>query len=145
MLNRRVIAAGVSLIGGSVSLILASAHTKKELIELRRDRISEVTGWKERNMNKINSGIETFRATPDAVLIDVREKQDYDEGHISGAVHADLRTIQFLHYGLDTPLFLYCYRGSRSHMAAGILREAGFTNVTDIGGIDWYTGELVTE
>ena len=27
-------------------------------------------------------------------------------------------------------------------MAAGILRDAGFQNVKDIGGIDWYSGEL---
>ena len=142
MRYRRVIAAGVSLISGAVSLILAAAHTKRDMIDLRRERSSEVTGWKQKNMDKINQGINACRSTPGAILLDVREKADYDEGHIPGAVHADLQTIQYLHYGLDTPLFLYCYRGTRSRMAAGILRDAGFQQVTDIGGIDWYTGDL---
>ena len=142
MRYRRVIAAGVSLISGAVSLILAAAHTKRDMIDLRRDRSSEVTGWKQKNMDKINQGLNACRSTPGAILLDVREKADYVEGHIPGAVHADLQTIQYLHYGLDTPLFLYCYRGTRSRMAAGILRDAGFQQVTDIGGIDWYTGDL---
>ena len=142
MRYRRVIAAGVSLISGAVSLILAAAHTKRDMIDLRRERSSEVTGWKQKNMDKINQGLNACRSTPGAILLDVREKADYGEGHIPGAVHADLQTIQYLHYGLDTPLFLYCYRGTRSRMAAGILRDAGFQQVTDIGGIDWYTGDL---
>ena len=142
MRYRRVIAAGVSLISGAVSLILAAAHTKRDMIDLRRERSSEVTGWKQKNMDKINQGLNACRSTPGAILLDVREKADYGEGHIPGAVHADLQTIQYLHYGLDTPLFLYCYRGTRSRMAAGILRDAGFQQVTDIGGIDWYTGNL---
>ena len=94
------------------------------------------------NRTNINDAVDEWRNMADAVLIDVREKEDYDKGHIPGAVYADLRTIRFLHYGLETPIFLYCYRGNRSAMAAGILREAGFQNVKDIGGIDWYTGEL---
>ena len=93
-------------------------------------------------MNKILAGLEEYRNTPNAVLIDVREREDYEEGHIPGAVHADLQTIQFLHYAPDTPLFLYCYRGNRSALAAGILKDAGFANVKDIGGIDWYDGAL---
>ena len=40
---RRAIAAGISLIGGAVSLILAAAHTKKEMIDIRRDRMNETT------------------------------------------------------------------------------------------------------
>jgi type III restriction enzyme len=94
------------------------------------------------NLYDYSGGLEEYRNTPGAVLLDVREKDDYDEGHIPGAVQAELMTIQFLHYGLETPLFLYCYRGNRSAMAAGILRDAGFQNVKDIGGIDWYSGEL---
>ena len=142
MSTRRIIAAGITLVGGAVSLILSAAHTKKDLIEIRREKLEEATGRKEKKMEQINEGLKRFHETPGAVLIDVREMADYEEGHIPGAVHADLQTIQFLKYGLDTPIFLYCYRGNRSRMAAGILREAGFENVRDIGGIDWYTGEL---
>lgn len=145
LLNRRLVSAAVALVGSAVGLVLSAAHTKKDLIDLRQERWETWKKQKERRMNKINLGLEEYRNTPGAVLLDIREKSDYDEGHIPGAVHADLQTIQFLHYGLETPIFLYCYRGNCSAMAAGILREAGFTHVQDIGGIDWYTGELEAE
>ncbi len=142
MLQRRVISAAIALVGSAVGLVLSAAHTKKDLIDIRHERFEALKAQKEKRMNKINAGLEEYRNTSGAVLLDVREKDDYDEGHIPGAIHANLQTIQFLHYGLETPIFLYCYRGNRSAMAAGILREAGFEHVKDIGGIDWYTGEL---
>ena len=142
VISRRLISAAIALVGSTVGLVLSAAHTKKDLIDIRHERLEELTRAKEKHMNKLNAGLEEYRNTTGAVLIDVREKEDYDKGHIPGAAYADLRTIRFLHYGLETPLFLYCYRGNRSAMAAGILREAGFQNVKDIGGIDWYSGEL---
>ena len=142
IISRRLISAAIALVGSTVGLVLSAAHTKKDLIDIRHERLEELTRAKEKHMNKLNAGLEEYRNTTGAVLIDVREKEDFDKGHIPGAVYADLRTIRFLHYGLETPLFLYCYRGNRSAMAAGILREAGFQNVKDIGGIDWYSGEL---
>ena len=129
VISRRLISAAIALVGSTVGLVLSAAHTKKDLIDIRHERLEELTRAKEKHMNKLNAGLEEYRNTTGAVLIDV-------------AVYADLRTIRFLHYGLETPLFLYCYRGNRSAMAAGILREAGFQNVKDIGGIDWYTGDL---
>lgn len=142
MIYRRVIAAGLALVGSAVSLVLSAAHTKKDLIDVRREQLDALTKMKKRRMSRLAHGLEEYRNTPGAVLLDVREKEDYDEGHIPGSVHADLRTVQFRHESLDTPIFLYCYRGTRSAMAAGILREHGFMNVKDIGGIDWYTGDL---
>ena len=144
MIYRRFIAAGLALVGSAVSLILSAAHTKKDLIDIRREQLDIMTRQKEKKMNNIEQGLAEYRNTPGAVLMDVREKDDYDEGHIPGSVFADLRTIQFRHESLDTPIFIYCYRGNRSAMAAGILREQGYQNVKDIGGIDWYSGELET-
>lgn len=142
MIYRRTIAAGLALVGSAVSLVLTAAHTKKELIDARQEQLDALTGMREKKRNRLRQGLEEYRNTPGAVLLDVREKEDYDEGHIPGSVHADLRTVRFRHESLDTPIFLYCYRGNRSAMAAAILREHGFVNVKDIGGIDWYTGEL---
>ena len=144
MIYRRAIAAGLALVGSAVGLVLSAAHTRKELIDLRREQLDTLTGGREKKMNKITQGVEEYRNAPGAVLLDVREKEDYDEGHIPGSIHADLRTIQFRHEAPDTPIFVYCYRGTRSAMAAEILREQGFERVKDIGGIDWYSGALET-
>jgi rhodanese-related sulfurtransferase len=42
----------------------------------------------------------------------------------------------------DTPIFLYCLRGSRSRRAMGILKKRGYSNVKSIGGISGYKGKI---
>ena len=141
-MNRRLISAAVALIGSAVGLILSAAHTKEDMINLRQKNAEERKHRREEKMQKIYAGLIAYRDTPGAVLLDVREEEDYAAGHIPGAVHAELRTITSIEYPKEQPLFLYCYRGNRSAMAAAMLREAGFTQVQDIGGIDWYNGAL---
>ena len=139
------VGSAVGLVSSAVGMVLSAAHTKKDMINLRHQRWNEFTGQKEKKMSKFEDGLKEYRNTPDALLLDVRERDDYREGHIPGAVHAELRRIQNLEESPETPIFIYCYRGTRSAMAAAILKEAGFEHVKDIGGIDWYSGELTTD
>ena len=90
----------------------------------------------------INHGLEVFRQTPNAVLIDVREPDEYAAGHIPGSINLPLSRIEQIAFEKDRPLFLYCLRGSRSLRAAGILRKRGYTNVKSIGGINRYHGKM---
>ena len=92
--------------------------------------------------NKINKGVKEYRATPGAVLIDVREPGEFAAGHIPGAVNMTLSGSHNLSCGKDTPLYLYCLRGSRSLKASVFLKGQGYTNVKSIGGITGYKGEL---
>jgi rhodanese-related sulfurtransferase len=92
--------------------------------------------------NKINKGIKTYKATPGAVLIDVREPGEFASGHIPGAINMPLSGSHNLSFQKDTPLFLYCLRGSRSMKAAMILKDQGYTDVHSIGGISGYKGEI---
>ena len=78
---------------------------------------------------------------PGAILVDVREADEFATGHITGAVNAPLSTISNTTLPKDAPLFLYCLRGSRSKRAAGILKKMGYT-VKSIGGISGYKGDL---
>ena len=145
MINRRIISAAVALIGSAVGLVLSAAHTKEDLIEIRRQRWNAIRKYAENRKNRIGEGLEEYRSTPGAVLLDVREKEDYDQGHIPGAAHAELRALKNLPFDPETPIFIYCYRGYRSAMAAETLKEAGFEKVKEIGGMEWYKGELETE
>ena len=73
-----------------------------------------------------------------AYVIDVRSKGEYASGHYAGAVNVPVDTLagQMKNLGaLDRPLVVYCASGGRSAQAAGILRAAGFTDVTDAGGL----------
>lgn len=73
-----------------------------------------------------------------AHVIDVRTKGEYAGGHYPGAVNIPVDTLagQVKKLGaLDRCLVVYCASGGRSAQAAGILRSAGFTDVTDAGGM----------
>ena len=89
----------------------------------------------------INRGLEECRATSGAILVDVREADEFASGHIPGAVNEPLSTVNKTALPKDAPLFLYCLRGTRSKRAAGILKRMGYT-AKSIGGISGYKGDL---
>lgn len=92
----------------------------------------------------IDQGVQEFRETSGAVLLDVRTPQEYQEGHIPGSVNAPLQTLggeNTLPADLNTPLFVYCHSGARSGQAVRLLARMGYANVKNIGGIAAYTGK----
>ena len=88
--------------------------------------------------------LEQYRAQPGALLLDVRDEDEYALGHVPGARNAPLRALRDTAEELDpdTPLYVYCQSGVRSFKAATVLRGVGFTAVHDLGGINAYRGEL---
>ena len=93
----------------------------------------------------INQGIKDYQAVSGAVLLDVRTPQEYREGHIPGSRNVPLQTIDKVAAVVDNKdkaLFVYCYSGARSSQAAGMLQRMGYSNVTNIGGIAAYGGEV---
>lgn len=73
-----------------------------------------------------------------AVLIDVREKPEWARGHIPGARHLPLGQLQARLGELDDlrgkPVVVQCQSGTRSAMAARVLKGAGFEHVYNLGG-----------
>ena len=65
----------------------------------------------------IYRGLEEYRTTYGAILVDVREADEFASGHILGAENAPLSTINQTKLPKDAPLFLYCLRGTRSRRA----------------------------
>lgn len=99
-------------------------------------------------MKDINAFLQEYSATPGALLIDLRDEEDYLSGHIPGAKRISLMTIREdmeAMAGPDTPIFLYCYSGMRSFQAEAVLSAEGYTHVCSMGGVDQYTGELTEE
>ncbi|MBR1707834.1 MAG: rhodanese-like domain-containing protein [Clostridia bacterium] len=89
----------------------------------------------------INKGLQEVQRTKAAVLVDVREADEFCSGHIPGAVNIPLSRITSISFEKTTPLFLYCLRGTRSRRAMGILKKMGYT-AKSIGGITGYKGQL---
>ena len=95
--------------------------------------------------SNINQGIEEYKRTDDAVLLDVRTPQEYQEGHIPESKNVPLQqldNIASVAKNKDIPLFVYCYSGSRSRQATGILQRMGYSKVNNIGGIAAYSGKV---
>ncbi|MCR5090786.1 MAG: peptide-methionine (S)-S-oxide reductase MsrA, partial [Oscillospiraceae bacterium] len=83
------------------------------------------------------------------VIVDVRRQDEYDSGHIPGAICIPNETI-----GTEPPeelpdpeqiILVYCRSGNRSSQAAQKLFDMGYTAVYEFGGITSWTGEVVTE
>jgi len=76
------------------------------------------------------------------ILVDVRTKSEYDEGHIEGALLLPLDTIsedaQDKIPNKNKIYIIYCRSGNRSNTASNLLTSMGYAFVYDMGGIiDW--------
>lgn len=90
----------------------------------------------------INDGVEQFNEIAGAALLDVRTPQEYRQGHISKSVNLPLDRISTVKYPKTKPLFVYCQSGARSSQACSWLKQQGYEQVTNIGGIMGYRGSL---
>ena len=75
-----------------------------------------------------------------AVLLDVRQADEFNAGHIKGAVLVPHDTISEKIGAVvpdkDTPVYVYCRSGRRSAIAVEAMKQLGYTNLTDLGGMD---------
>ena len=76
------------------------------------------------------------------IILDVREQDEYDEGHIPGAIVISHKEIaekaEDVLTDKDQLILVYCRSGRRSKIAAEALVELGYTNIKEFGGIiDW--------
>jgi len=105
-------------------------HTKEflEIAEDARSRVKEISV--EETLKKVKNG---------ANLIDVREDNEWNDGHAEGAIHLGRGIIERDIVGKfpdkNADLILYCGGGYRSALAADNLQKMGYTNVLSmIGG-----------
>ncbi len=104
--------------------------TYRELLARTKDEISEIDAA-------------AARALDGAVWVDVREQDEWQEGHLPGAIHVPRGNLESR---IETaapdkgqPVILYCASASRSAFAAKTLAELGYTNVHSLAGgfTDW--------
>ena len=83
------------------------------------------------------------------IILDVRTPEEYRERHIPNAINIPNETIgsediQELP-DKDQLILVYCRSGNRSKQASGKLAELGYTNIVEIGGINDWTGDTISE
>ena len=76
------------------------------------------------------------------VILDVRTQEEYDQGHIPGAIvisHEEIaEKAEDVLTDKEQLILVYCRSGRRSKLAAEALVELGYTNIREFGGIiDW--------
>ena len=85
----------------------------------------------------------------EVIILDVREQDEYDSGHIPGAVLLPVGTIDETTAAevipeKDSTVLVYCRSGNRSKTASASLADLGYTNIYDFGGINTWPYETET-
>ncbi|MCK6087443.1 rhodanese-like domain-containing protein [Staphylococcus warneri] len=94
---------------------------------------------KELDQNDFHKGLRK------AQVVDVREKVDYDYGHINGARNIPITMFKQRFQGLrkDQPIYLCDANGIASYRAARMLRKNGYTDLYMLkGGYKKWTGKI---
>jgi len=82
---------------------------------------------------------EIYESDDGAILLDVRNQDEFDEFHIAGSVLIPVDELELRLSDLpdkNAIIIVFCKGGRRSDIAAGILIENGYINVLDMGAID---------
>ncbi len=114
-----------------------------------------VTGCKDKNViEKTDAGYThismdvamEYMKEKDTVIVDVRTEEEYEKGHIKGAINIPLHAIDGTVVGklkdYHEKILVYCESGNRSVQASAKLAALGYKQVYEIGGIQDYSGEL---
>jgi len=109
------------------------AMTAEEMLEQARATVHE-------------KSVAEIKAQPDSVLFDVRESDEWEEGHIEGAVHLPRGFLEFFADPRSPnskpevtahraeQVVVYCGSGRRSLLAAKTLQELGYSDVVSLKG-----------
>ena len=79
--------------------------------------------------------------TQDVIILDVREQDEYDSGHILPVGTIDEETAAEVIPEKDSTVLVYCRSGNRSKTASSALAELGYTNIYEFGGINTWPYE----
>ena len=87
-------------------------------------------------MPNLSPTVANAHVNPGALLLDMRELDEWQSGHVSGAVHLPLgdlatRIAELAH---DREIVVMCLGGRRSQVASGMLARAGFGLVSNLDG-----------
>lgn len=133
-LKRNRIFKGLSFLLVLVALTACSEHAKED-----------TTGYLQISTEAAKSLMESEE---NYIILDVRTKEEYEEKHIPGAVLVPNETIGEDEIpqlpDKDQMILVYCRSGNRSKQAAEKLVALGYTNVVEFGGINDWTGEVVS-
>ena len=91
--------------------------------------------------------VQIMKENSNYVILDVRTMQEYNEGHIPNAICIPNETIgeDIINKlpNKEQLILIYCRSGNRSKQAAQKLKNLGYTNLIEFGGIIDWAGDIV--
>jgi rhodanese-related sulfurtransferase len=100
-----------------------------KIVNEAKSRVKEVT---------VDQARERLKLNPQAVLVDVREDLEWENGHAEEAIHLGKgileRDIEKAIPDPNAELIMYCGGGFRSALTADIAQKMGYTNVSSLAG-----------
>lgn len=94
----------------------------------------------------MSDGIKRMESDEEYILLDVRRADEFEAGHIPGAVNLPNEEIGTEEIpslpDKEQTIYIYCRSGNRSKQAADKPQALGYTTLIEFGGIIDYTGEL---
>lgn len=86
------------------------------------------------------AGANTIEVGEDTIIIDVRTSEEYAAGHIDGAKLLDFNggdlAAAIPSLDPDAEYLIYCRSGNRSDQAVALMKQAGFTDLTNLGSLE---------
>lgn len=101
-------------------------------------------------INQLDTLAATRLFNDDALMLDVREDNEWAVGHLPNAKHIRLgelsKRLPELEKFKDKPIVVYCRSGHRSGRACALLKKAGFANASNLAGgiMAWEQANLPT-
>lgn len=133
---------------GVAVLLLGGCRSTSQLPPTNSADTTSIKQAKEIDWRKAGVDAQTYQLTFEQVrkdveagakFYDVRSKEEYDEGRFEMTDNLpidDLEAGKLPDLPKDTTIYVHCLKGIRSAQATKILREAGFSQVYDLGGVE---------
>ena len=112
-------------------------QTPQQLVEQAKQTIQQIS---------VNDAAQQLTANNDITVIDVREAEEFSQGHLQGATNIPRGVLEFQigdHFAdIKTPIVVYCKTGGRAALSAQALQTLGYQNVSSIeGGFEAWTAQ----
>src|SRR5687768_12576670 len=114
-------------------------------------RFEQITADAKKRIREVSPADASKQQADGAILIDVRESEDFAKEHARDAIHVSRGVLEMRIEGIApdpaTPILCYCGGGSRSALAADNLQKMGYSNVASVAGgfKAWKEAGLPTE
>lgn len=147
---RHVATLGTGVCFGEEALILGGARnatvrmiTPGELLTLDGESYTELVA--KPSVSRISIDEAKQKIARGAHLVDVRYQDEWDEGHLPGAVHIPLSALRdrVREVTPEREVVVYCRSGRRSQVGAFLMAQNGYTAFSMDGGINGWTDEIV--